>query len=328
MSNLLYATCSLQFKSPEGIGKIPSVVQILPSGPTINGINGESWLLDSDGINQIIAHFKHRNDNGRPLVFDYEHATELRANKGLPSPASGWGTELTYNNGFWATVNWTDKAKELIANNEYKFLSPVIAYEKESKRIVAITSVGLVNQPNLTMQALNREGKPEMSYEKICKALNIETTNDENTIVIAINTLENDLLDKINKSTNKEPDLSKFVPRADYDNLLAKANNSENMLNEINNSLKQKEIEFLINKALEQKKICPATKGYYIKQCNNENGIKEFKEFIENAPAIIAELNLDSAKENQVKKMNREQFLQLNPVMRRDFAINGGILID
>ena len=53
-----------------------------------------------------------------------------------------------------ARTNWTPRAKAQVENREYRFLSPVFDYAKDTLRIVRMVSVGLTNTPNLRLQAL------------------------------------------------------------------------------------------------------------------------------------------------------------------------------
>lgn len=89
---------------------------------------------------------------GRKLAIDYEHQSLDRYNArpdGL-RPAAGWigGLEVR-DDGLWATdVNWTDRAKELLAAGEYRYFSPVIFWSDEDYSDVAgLGPVALTNDP-------------------------------------------------------------------------------------------------------------------------------------------------------------------------------------
>jgi phage I-like protein len=136
---------------PEPDPKAPDWIQLLPDNQDIVGHDGRHWLNDAPD--------KVANQTRLPLVLDYEHASEHRAPQGLDAPAAGWIDELQQNKSsaaIWGHVTWTERAKALIEAREYRFLSPVIQYEKPTNRVVKITSVALTNQPNLTLTALNR----------------------------------------------------------------------------------------------------------------------------------------------------------------------------
>ena len=45
-----------------------------------------------------------------------------------------------------------------------------------------------------------------------------------------------------------------------------------------------------IDEALKAGKIAPSTKGYYVKTCQSEEGLQNFRDFVKSAPQIIAEV--------------------------------------
>lgn len=147
---------------PTAAGTPPDWVQLLPDGPNVVGLDGRNWLNDSP--DRVVAAFQARN---RPLPIDWEHATETRATIGLEAPAAGWINRMEARGGaaIWGNVAWTTRAAQQIVSREYRYLSPVFIYEKESGRIRAITSAALTNTPNLTMAALNRpSASPSPSF--------------------------------------------------------------------------------------------------------------------------------------------------------------------
>ena len=63
----------------------PDWIQLLPAGPAIQGSDGRAWTLPDP--HPLITAFAARN---KPLVVDWEHASEHRAPQGLDAPAAGW----------------------------------------------------------------------------------------------------------------------------------------------------------------------------------------------------------------------------------------------
>lgn len=131
----------------------PEWIELIPQGPVVTGADGRRWLNDSQ--NTILAAFAARN---RPMVIDWEHASEHRAPVGLDAPAAGWIDRIEVRAGaIWAHVErWTERAAAMLKAGEYRYVSPVFNYEKETGRIRELTSIGLTNQPNLPLQALNQ----------------------------------------------------------------------------------------------------------------------------------------------------------------------------
>ncbi|MGB7373579.1 phage protease [Pontixanthobacter sp.] len=86
---------------------------------------------------------------GDKLVLCENHASDLAAPKGNPSPARGWIVELQQRaNGIWGRVEWTPTGLLLMQKREYRGVSPVIKCKK-SGEIVAILRATLTNTPNL-----------------------------------------------------------------------------------------------------------------------------------------------------------------------------------
>lgn len=86
---------------------------------TWDGHYAGSFTLDNESMNQMVNNF---NNQKIDVVCDYEHQTL----SGEAAPASGWIKNLTIEDEkLYAHVDWTDKAKELIENKEYKYVSPV-----------------------------------------------------------------------------------------------------------------------------------------------------------------------------------------------------------
>lgn len=256
----------------------PEWIQLLPAGPAITGADGRSWTLPDPAA--LLTEFIARN---KPLVVDWEHASEHRAPQGLDAPAAGWIDRLEARNGaIWGHVEWTPKAAQQIAAREYRFLSPVFTYAKADSRIVALVSAGLTNQPNLNLTALNREEPPMPFPTAVCSALALPAGADEAAVLAAIAALASET------ATNRQqPDLDKFVPRPDYDAALNRASNAEQKLADIALAQLNQQIEAALNTALAAGQICPATVEFYRAGCQKEGGLAAFNQFLKTAPPVL-----------------------------------------
>ena len=136
----------------EAEGALPEWVELLPAGPRLVGTDGREWV--NDAPEAILSAFQVEPS----LVIDWEHASELRATQGLSAPAAGWVDQLESRDGaIWGHVQrWTETAARQILAGEYRHLSPVFLYEKNTGRIRKLVSAGLTNHPNLPLVALNR----------------------------------------------------------------------------------------------------------------------------------------------------------------------------
>lgn len=84
-------------------------------------------------------------------MVDYEHQTQLAAQNGQPAPAAGWITSLEWEEGrgLFAGVDWTDKARAHIRAGEYRYISPVFAFDRQSGAVLRLICAALTNHPAL-----------------------------------------------------------------------------------------------------------------------------------------------------------------------------------
>lgn len=262
-------------------GQAPDWIELLPAGPTIQGQDGRAWTLPDPQA--LVAAFAQRH---AALVVDWEHASEHRAPHGLDAPAAGWIDQLEVRAGaVWGRVTWTEKAAAQITAREYRYLSPVFAYQKADQRIVQLLSVGLTNQPNLPLTALNREESPMPLPVAVCTALALAPDADEAAVLTAVAGLQTDLATAQNAAAT--PPLDRFVPRADYDAALARARNAEARLAAIETAQREAEIDAVLQQAQREGKITPATLDYHRACCRAEGGLDRFKAFLASAPPVI-----------------------------------------
>lgn len=127
-------------------------LQLLPAG-IFRGRDGRPhdapyWKVDAALAEPMIAAAAARRT---PYVIDYEHQTLLVKDNGQPAPASGWYSRLEWRESglFAVDVEWTAKAKAMIEAKEYRFISPVIGYNKATGAVTAIYMAALTNTPNI-----------------------------------------------------------------------------------------------------------------------------------------------------------------------------------
>ena len=125
--------------------------------------NGRRFSITDQDIDDMIRNFEGRG-NGT-VVVDYEHASEQpEVAQGGPVPAAGWHYKLSKRqivnkqgkmlNALTALIGFTPKAKDMLANGEYKFFSPAIHFDKKDKETgesigAYLNSGALTNHPFL-----------------------------------------------------------------------------------------------------------------------------------------------------------------------------------
>lgn len=281
-------------------GTVPEWIQLLPAGNNIVGRDGRTWI--NDRPYNLLAAF---TAEGKDLPIDWEHASDIKAPNGDQAPAAGWIKALeTRISELWARVEWTPKAIEQIRNREYRYISPVFIYEKETRRINRITSAGLTNQPNLYVASLNKESKKEkediMDLAQLLAALGLPATATFAEALNRIGAINQEHATALNRAEN--PPLDKFVPRADYDKALERATNAETSLKAKDDAAMETAINAEIDAALKAGKITPATADYHKAQCRTEGGLERFKVFAAAAPVVGENTDLDNQDHNKDKK--------------------------
>ncbi|WP_423206715.1 hypothetical protein E2974_18120 [Paracoccus yeei] len=168
-------------------GKAPEWVHLLPAG-RFTGRDGRSF--DNSDPEGLIATF---NERAVDLPIDYEHQNDRpEARLSGPVPAAGWVKELQRRaDGIWGRVEWTARARELIANREYRYISPAIKYLAGSRRVTMLKGAGLVHTPALHLTALAEEdadaGQASLAARVLAAALELSPDATEADIHALLN---------------------------------------------------------------------------------------------------------------------------------------------
>jgi phage I-like protein len=143
------ATCDRELS----LGPVPEWVHLFPPGRMVARDGRVFELADAEAV---VAAFR---QGGIDLPVDYEHQNDRPAAKHSgPVPAAGWIKELASRaDGLWGRVEWTAKARALIGNREYRFLSPAFFYDAATKTVTRLKGAGLVHNPALHLTALASE---------------------------------------------------------------------------------------------------------------------------------------------------------------------------
>ena len=150
---MTYAIAVLSYSVELNAAEPAAPIKLLPAGAfrSVDGRPAEcpAWVCTAADAQRVI---NAANAQKRSIVIDYEHQTLNSEKNGLPAPASGWFKDMEWRegDGLWASApEWTDKARQMIADGEYKYLSPVFAYDKNTGAVLKLLHAALTNFPAL-----------------------------------------------------------------------------------------------------------------------------------------------------------------------------------
>lgn len=262
---------------PEGFN-----VQLMPSGE-FSAVDGrpekaKRWVLTDVAAKAIVDEF---NARANPWPIDYEHQTQLSADNGKPAPAAGWIQALTFvaGKGLWAKVEWTQTATAYIAEQAYKFISPVFTVDK-SGNVKKLLMAALTNTPALDgMNAvalstlLANAGQRESNHQSnqpgahmdflvmLRQALGLKATDTEETVLTTVNALKaaNDAqAAEVVTLKSKAFDAAKHVTIEEH-----KKVNDE--LVTLRNKAVETEVVALVEDGIKNRKLSPSQKDWAMK---------------------------------------------------------------
>ncbi|MGB6054037.1 MAG: phage protease [Burkholderiaceae bacterium] len=300
------AVAALSIQIADRSGK---TIQLLPAG-RFKAVDGRpateaactEWVLDAENAAQLIAAAASRVN---PSVIDYEHQTLLKEKNGQPAPAAGWFKTLEWREGvglFATDVEWTPAAAQAIADGEYRFISPVIRYHRETGRVTGLVMAGLVNYAGIDgMQQASLAGAtffndPEDEEQHMNKllaallaALGLDDKASEDKALAALNAFiaksKEDadqvtaLSAQVAAAGTAAPDPAKFVPIETVTAMQAQ-------LSALTTKVTGGEVDKVIETALAGGKLLPAQEKWA-----RDLGAKDLaalKAFVETAPQIPA----------------------------------------
>ena len=303
---MLFQTGSHAAQLPDAMGTeggLPEWYHLIPSG-TFRGRDGRGpYSLDAPEA--LIAAFGRLECD---LTVDYDHQRLEAAQKKGPVPAAGWVKALESRaDGIWGQIDWTETASACLSKKEYRYLSPVFLHDKEG-RIRALTMVGLVNEPNLVLQAAaSREGGNAMEelFERLCYLLNLPLTTTKEEMLGQLDRLKAivsgseaqaaasrqlattlglgedaelpAMVTALQSRLNQAPDPTRFVPIEQY-------NQVAHSLGRLQAEQKQVSAGQLVESAMRAGKVTPAQKDWAMAYASKDP--EAFTTYLETAPVI------------------------------------------
>lgn len=296
---------------------------VFPEGETRSGDGSgrptecDSWRLDaSNGYS--LANLL----NARPtdMVIDYEHQTLHKETNGQPAPAAGWlgAGQFEYVDGVGLcnrAPSWTTKATQAIAGREYRYKSPVIAYNADGY-VTNVMNVAITNQPALlTLDELTalsakllinqnlpneKQDNPMKLLAYVIASLGLSDKTTEDEAVTALSAQVDDFKTKATDAkvdidatkplaalssvftVTAEPDPAKYVPIDTMTQTVAALNAQITTLqgNQVDPTTE------LLTAALSDGRLLPAQEAWAKSYAASDPA--GFKTYLDNAPVIAA----------------------------------------
>ncbi|BBT16233.1 peptidase [Metapseudomonas otitidis] len=204
------AACSFELKAPAE-GNIITL-QVTPAGRFTPRDGRElkvpGWNINAAIAAAIVQRFQQKKT---PPVVDYEHQTLWKEENGQPAPAAGFFRTLEWREGegLFAQVELTARAKQYIADGEYRYFSPVFQFHPVTGDVLDLQMGAFTNNPAIDgMQALSERAAatfrltpdltPEESlvnplHQAVLAALGLPQTTTEEQAIAALSVHTHDL---------------------------------------------------------------------------------------------------------------------------------------
>ena len=271
-------------------------VKLMPVGPLHHRDQGARWRL-TDAAAVAAASTSRMGDTD--VVIDYEHETDR--DNGQPAPAAGWIKEFEARaDGLWGRVEWTDRAKRMLAAREYRYISPTFLHDGTGE-VRLIARAALTNAPALDLPALASttidQRSNGMHPKTVHKALGLAedaTDEDVTKAVVALGARHAATMSalglpadadeaaakaKLETMSTAAPAASDFVPRAEYDRVAGDVK-----------ALREAETEraatAAVDKATAAGKIAPGMRDWAMARAKAD--LEDFERFAEAAPALMS----------------------------------------
>lgn len=200
------AVAALSFElSLEG-GQPPKEFRLFPAG-RFRAADGSGrpalpaagWLMNAASAQRLIAAASARQND---YLLDYEHATLTAAKAGQKAIAAGWFKRLEWREGdglYAIAPRFTAAASAHITALEYRYLSPVFAWDPVSGEVLAFYHAALTNDPGLdgltdfsALGALPPENLPAKAptMKTLLAALGLAETASEAEGLAALNAIK------------------------------------------------------------------------------------------------------------------------------------------
>lgn len=243
---------------------VPSEFVLLKSGE--NEYEGGKLIFDAKAAESVMSRYQKR---GIQLMADYEHQSLNTSLTGpIPAAAKKWTPEVRDGSLVASNIAWTPRAKQMLADGEYRYFSIACRVEPKTGRVSELINFALTNNPAanriepLVAASLAYADEPAKDniMRNVVVALGLKVDAEEADALAAVTSLkdfERNAL-ALSGKTNRGEALGVLTA------LAAKAEQSDKLAAELV-SLKaaavKAEVELLVDEAVKDGRVEPAKRA-------------------------------------------------------------------
>ncbi len=264
--------------------------------------NSPDWFIDDNTAPKVLARLSARKDR---IVIDYEHQTLNAEKNGQPAPAAAWfdgsAVEWWPGEGLFVKPDYTEAAKGYIEQEQYKYASPVIVYNKRTGEVLDIQMAALVNyaaidgmkELDAVAAAKYSHNTEELPMEELLKLFGLAPDATEEQAIVALKALQDkcaELETQLGESQGAvtalkaqveagdgAPDPAKYVPVQVVADL-------QGEIAELKGRMDSDELETLVAQGIADGKI----RGNEMEAWARKLDVAALKGYLDNAQAIAA----------------------------------------
>ncbi len=259
--------------------ELPEWIRVLPMGRVELADERPPFEVDQESLAAMVAAFEAR---GVDLVVDYEHQSLT----GERAPAAGWIKELkAEDDGLWARVEWTPQAQEYLRNREYRYFSPVLKLDPDSRRPVALLQVALTNVPAMkSLEPLVARYGWEAAKSELAARLELGAEAKEGELWLRARQVWGEIL----ALTGLRPEATVTELKAEIEALKTARGRVaalEAEVTALKEQVKEAAVAWEVEEALRAGKITPAQETWALDYCRRD--LEGFRAFVAAAPKVV-----------------------------------------
>lgn len=285
---------------------VPRVVNIIPlprgaTSATIEARDGRRFVIDD--ARTLVAESNAELERQRgPHPVDRDHRMHSWWNGG--GPALGWAERYELlEDGIYAHTDWLTEGEQFIASRQYRYTScnvycektnvtrefddwgwPVEKYDLLMKRLAGFT---ITNIPALEVYSMASLEHRMAMMKEVLALLGLSENASQEEFVRAFKEFHS----KAAAAGSGSVDLTRYVPRADYDALAQQLAEKKAELDTLETAKKNAEYDRIIEQNLSVGSFGPASKDEY-REYLNLVGPEKFQKLMDKLPKLAAKPKL------------------------------------